>query len=97
MVRFKIHRGERGVWMHICSAVLYIKDAGVWRLATKAEGDVWEIQLNGMSVDAMPFLTSAAIPASNIGTDGDYYALLYPLAQDGGIWDGEVWSAEGSR
>ena len=96
MVRFKIHRKERGQWLAICTAILYIRGGGVWRLATKAEGDVLEVQINGMSADAIPFPTSIATPAFNIGPDGDHYALLYPLAQDGGMWDGEVWSTEGS-
>ena len=91
MVRFKIHRKEKDQWLAICSAILYIKDRGAWRLATKAEGDVFGIQIQEVAVDTIPFPITVRIPESHIGADGDYYALLYPLAPNGESWDGEVW------
>ena len=33
MISFKIHRRERDEWIAIATAVLYIKDEGVWRQA----------------------------------------------------------------
>ena len=95
-MRTKLHRKERGVWIAIGTAVFYIKDSGVWREITKAEMDVFGIQTdkadNKVPSDILNI--SIDLPKPEVGEDGDYYALLYPLAQDGEMWDGEVWVAE---
>ena len=88
MARTKMYRKERGEWIAIATAVIYIREAGQWRETSKPEMDVLEIQ-NGLTTSNPPMTTSIDLPGTGHGEDGDYYALLYPLA-----WEGEVWSAE---
>ena len=90
-MRTKVHRKERGEWIAIGTAVIYINDSGVWRETTKTEMEVLDIQ-SGMTTGNPPIKISIDLPTPD-GSDGDYYALLYPLGQDGELWDGEVWTA----
>ena len=90
MIKAIFHRNENNKHIKIATGIIYIKDSGVWRFATKGEVDVLEIQ-NNMAGNQFPIEISINIPRREIGNDGDYYALLYPLSQDGGFWDGEVW------
>ena len=91
-MRTKLHRKERDEWLAIGTAVVYIKESGVWRETTKAEMEILDIQ-NSMTINNPPINISMDLPRSQDGSDGDYYALLYPLGQDGELWDGEVWAA----
>ena len=70
----------------------YVKEAGHWRLATKAEADAHSVLLQESKFDSavsMPVRITPPFPTE--GTDGDCIVLLYPLGSDGGFWDGEVW------
>ena len=89
-MRTKVHRKERGEWITIGTAVIYINDLGVWRETTKSEMEVLDIQ-SGMTTSNPPIKISIDLPTREDGSDGDYYALLYPLGKDGELWDGEVW------
>ena len=91
MARFQLHRKENGRWIDVATAVLYIKDGGAWRSATKAEADVFEVQVDGTLriPGADPVTISVDIPKRDEGEDGDYYALLYPAG-----WVGRVWLEE---
>ena len=91
-MRTKLYRKERGSWIAIGTAVVYIKDAGVWRETTKAEMEILDIQTS-MTTSNPPMNISIDVPRAEDGSDGDYYALLYPLGRDGELWDGEVWVA----
>ena len=66
------------------------RDSGIWRETTRAEMEVLDIQ-NSMTTANPPMKISVSVPTREEGSDGDYYALLYPLGQDGQLWDGEVW------
>ena len=90
-MRTKVHRKERGVWIAVGTAVIYINDSGVWRETAKTEMEVLDIQ-SGMTTSNPPIKISIDLPTPEDGSDGDYYALLYPLGQDGELWDGEVWT-----
>ena len=90
-MRTKGHRKERGKWIAIGTAVFYINDLGVWRETTKTEMEALDIQ-SGMTTSNPPIKISIDLPTPEDGSDGDYYALLYPLGQDGELWDGEVWT-----
>lgn len=91
-MRTKVHRKERGEWIAIGTAVVYIKDSGEWRETTKAEMEVLDIQTS-MTTSNPPINISIDLPRPQDGSDGDYYALLYPLGQNGELWDGDVWEA----
>ena len=39
-MRTKVHRKERGKWIAIETAAIYINDLGVWRETTKSEMEV---------------------------------------------------------
>ncbi len=90
-LRIKLSRKERDRFITIGTGVVYIKDGNVWRETTRAEMEILDIQ-SGMSTDNPPMTISVDLPKPDMGSDGDYYALLYPLGQDGELWDGEVWS-----
>lgn len=92
-MRTKIHRKEGSEFIAIGTAVVYIKDSGVWRETTKVEMEVLDIQ-SSMTTSNPPFNITIDLPRPEDGSDGDYYALLYPLGQDGELWDGEVWAAD---
>ena len=90
-MRTKVHRNERGEWIAIGTAVIYINDLGVWRETTKSEMEVLDIQ-SSMTTSNPPIKISIDLLTLEDGSDGDYYALLYPLGQDGELWDREVWT-----
>lgn len=91
-MRTKLHRKEKGKWIAIGTAVVYIKDSDEWRETTRTEMEVLDIQ-SSMTTSNPPMNISIDLPRAEDGTDGDYYALLYPLGQNGKAWDGEVWTA----
>ena len=90
-MRTKVYRKERRVWIAVGTAVIYINDSGVWRETTKTEMEVLDIQ-SGMTTSNPPIKISIDLPTPEDGSNGDYYALLYPLGQDGELWNGEVWT-----
>ena len=91
MQRIVIHRNDEGKPVRICSGVLYVKEAGCWRLATKAEADTNFVLMEQAQFDSasMPIRITPPLPTE--GANGDCIVLLYPLGSDGGFWDGEVW------
>ena len=91
--RAKIYRKEQDRAIPIATAVFYIRE-GSWRLATKAECDVFEIQ-NKLADNRGEITVSIDIPHPEFGENGDFYALLYPLGWRGYVWGGgEVDTAE---
>lgn len=92
-MRTKLYRNERGTPIAVGTAVIYIRESGVWRETTKAEMEVLDLQTK-MTTSNPPMKISVDLPTSEDGSDGDYYALLYPLGRDGELWDGDVWSPD---
>ena len=62
-MRTKVHRKERGGWIAIGTAVIYINDLGVWRETTKSEMEVLDIQ-SGMTTSNPPIKISIDLPTS---------------------------------
>ena len=88
MARTKLHRKEQnGEWIVIGTAVFYINDAGKWRETTKAEMDVFQIQIDVADSAPVPLQTNTMFPDPATGEDGDYYALIYPVGWDGPVWN----------
>ena len=91
-MRTIVQRRERDEWIAIGTAVIYIRDSGLWRETTKAEMEVLDIQ-SSLTTSNPPINISIDLPRQGDGSDGDYYALLYPLGKGGKLWEGDVWAA----
>ena len=95
-MRIEVHRKELGLWILIGTAVLYIKESGVWRLATRAEADILKMQ-SGLTTSNPPIEARVNLPTSDMGENDDFYALLYPVGWTGEPWDGEDGSDVSSK